>query len=74
MKGHTPGDLAKDRRNGERPRSRRGNRSEEYTLVSEGSVAGVRGAGFRVRVEVRYWPSPSSGPRTRILKWEEKGL
>jgi hypothetical protein len=47
---------------------------EEYTLVSEGSVAGARGAGFRVRVEVRYWPSPSSGPRTRILKWEEKGL
>jgi hypothetical protein len=47
---------------------------EEYTLVSEGSVSGARGAGFRVRAEVRYWPSPPSGPRTRIRKWEEKGL
>lgn len=46
---------------------------QDYTLVSEGSVAGARGAGFRVRAEVRYWPSSSSGPRTRIRKWEEKG-
>jgi hypothetical protein len=47
---------------------------QDYTLVSEGSVPGARGAGFRVWAEVRYWPSSSSGPRTRIRKWEEKGL
>ncbi len=47
---------------------------EDYTLVSEGSVSDAGGARFRVRAEVRYWPYPSSGPRTRIRKWEEKGL
>jgi len=47
---------------------------KDYTLVSEGSASGAKGARFRVRAEVRYWPSPPSGPRTRIRKWEEKGL
>lgn len=47
---------------------------QDYTLVSEGSVPGARGARFRVHAEIRYWPSSSSGPRTRIRKWEEKGL
>lgn len=46
---------------------------EDYTVVSDGNVSGERGAGFRVRAEVRYWRSPSPGPRTRILKWEESG-
>jgi hypothetical protein len=46
---------------------------EDYTLVSEGSVFGAKGAGFRVRAEVRYWPSRSSEPRMRIRKWEESG-
>jgi hypothetical protein len=46
----------------------------DYTLVSDGSVSGARGARFRVRAEVRYWLAPSSGPRMRIRKWEEKGL
>jgi hypothetical protein len=46
---------------------------EDYTLVSEGSVTGARGAGFRVNAEVRHWRSPASGRRTQIRKWEESG-
>ncbi|HZW37527.1 MAG: hypothetical protein ACM319_00895 [Deltaproteobacteria bacterium] len=46
---------------------------EDYALVSEGSVSGDPGSGFRVRAEIRYRTLPSPDRRPRILKWEETG-
>jgi hypothetical protein len=43
---------------------------EEYDLVSVGGVTDLPDGDVRVVARVRYGPDPS-GPRARILKWEE---
>jgi hypothetical protein len=45
---------------------------EEYDLVSVGSVADLPDGDARVVARIRYGPE-LSGPRVRILKWEESG-
>ena len=45
---------------------------EEYDVVSVGSVDDLPGVDVRVVARIRYAPD-LSGPKSRILKWEESG-
>ena len=46
--------------------------SEEYDLVSVGSVTDLTADDVRVEARIRYGPDPD-GHKAHILKWEESG-